>query len=296
MYTYTLYGLTLATPFPCAALTPAASGTQPDLQVVEGEVPLHLAAPHAQEKNWEAAPGLYLLRSGKRAGRFLVENGQKITLQRGPAAQDDLLALALLDSVIVAALRQRGKLVLHANTAYTPGGAVAISGVSGAGKSTTLTALLQRGCSMLADDITVLQFDAQGRVEALPGVPQMNLLEDAAAGLDFDIRAYPRHQWRTGKALVPTHEQMHPSPAPLSALYLLEKADIDQIRLEKLTGTEKFIAAQSCIYGPMLPAEHPALFPLFSAFIEQTAVYRLTRPASRWSVDEVTDIILHTEN
>ncbi|MEI7847421.1 MAG: hypothetical protein WCK35_16595, partial [Chloroflexota bacterium] len=235
------------------------------------------------------------LRGGLRVGRFLVEDGQRVTLQRSQSARDDLLALAFLSSVIAAVLRQRGKLLLHANTALTPVGALAISGISGAGKSTTLTALLQRGCSMLADDTTVLQYNDQGQVEVLPGVPQMNLLDDAAEGLNYDIRSFPRHQWQSRKAIVPMHEKMVPHPVPLSALYLLEKGEVESVQVQPLQGMEKFSAAQSCIFGPMLPAEHSGLFPLFTGLLAQVPVVRLTRPNQHWSVSDITEILLRTD-
>ena len=290
-YIYTVYGFTVATPFPCE-LRPAPPAATPDIQVIEDKVPFHLDAPLTKEDNWEAAPGIYLHRGGKRVGRFLVEDGKRITFQRAPQAEDNLIALVFLDSIIVAILRQQGKIVLHANAALTPNGAVAISGESGAGKSTTLTALLQKGCSMLADDILALQMNPQGQVEVALGAPQMNLLDDAAQSLHYDVSGSPRHRWRSGKSIVSTHEYMAETPAPLKALYLLEKNPaLKEIHPQLLTGAEKFIAVQGCIYGPMFPEEHSAAFPFFSTLIEQTAVYRIQRPVDHWSIPAVLDFI-----
>jgi hypothetical protein len=42
----------------------------------------------------------------------------------------------------------------------------------------------------------------------------------------------------------------------------------------------------------MFAEEHPALFPLMSAVAATVPFYRLDRPASRWSVDEVAEAIL----
>jgi len=49
---------------------------------------------------------------------------------------------------------------------------------------------------------------------------------------------------------------------------------------------------QECVYGPLLPQEHPGQFALFAAVAKQVAVYRLSRPAQRWSVAEVADALL----
>jgi len=318
-YIYTVYGLTIQTPFPCPILPLAPADALPGILVSYGEVPRHLAEPVTTRNNWEIEPGRYLLRGGKRSGRFLAEGGERVTVERNPAAENTMLAFHLLGAILAALLRQRGMLVLHGNAALTPLrdlpgfctmssnnsvdsgnlaglGAVMLSGVSGSGKSTTLAALLARGCTMLTDDITVLNFDPAGNVIALPGIPQLHLTEDAAEGLGQDISDLPRYPWKRMKAPVSTAHAMAAAPAPLRSIYLLDFHDDDKIQLQPLTGGEKFAALQECVYGPMLPSEHPDLFPLFSAVVEQTSLYRLIRPVHQWTVEEVADLILTTDH
>jgi hypothetical protein len=287
---YSAYGLKFRLPFACPALPPAPAGSVPDLAVVEGPVPRDLPAPLASGVRWQAEPGRYLWRGGRRAGRFLVEGGERIVLERGPEPEDELLAFHFLDTVLAAVLRQRGMLVLHANAAVTPTGAVAITGISGAGKSTTLAALLARGCTMLADDITVLRLGHDGRVEALPGVPQFHLTEDAARGLGRDISGLPRYRWRRMKAAVPA--RLSSGPAPLRDLYRLDVVTGDALVQTTLSGSDKFTVAQECIYGPLLPQEHPRLFALIAALADQVGVHRLQRPADRWTTDAVAEVML----
>jgi hypothetical protein len=293
IYAHTAYGLTFHLPFPCPVLPPAAPDAEADVTVGEGPVPRELEAPTAQGQGWQAGPGRFLLKAGMCAGRFLVENGRQITLQRGAVADDEALGFHFLDSVLAAALRQNGLLVLHANSVVTPRGAVAISGESGAGKSTTLAALLRRGCGMLADDITVLRPAADGRVEVLPGVPQYCLCQDAADTLGQSIAGLPRHRRRSNKFVLPSHAAMAKSPAPLQALYLLRSHPGNDLRVRRLSGAEKFDAVQESIYGPLLPEEHPDHFSLFAALTDQIAVFRMERPQNRWTADAVAEAVLH---
>lgn len=290
-YTYTVYHLTFQTPFPCPVLPAAPPAAPPDVVVQDGIVPPQLAAPAMAGANWQAEPGRFLWRGGPRAGRFLVEAGDRVIVQRGPRAEEELLAFHFLDSVLAAVLRQRGLLVLHANAAVTPAGpALAVSGDSGAGKSTTLAALLARGGAMLADDLTALRLGATGVVEVLPGVPQLHLCADAAEGLGQDISALPRYQWRRMKAAVPAAVS---AAAPLRALYLLRIGAGAEVRLNPLRGAAKFAAVQECVYGPLLPQEHPDLFRLFAALTDQVPVYRLERPAGLWTVDTLVEMMLN---
>jgi len=289
-FTYCAYGLTIRVPFACPALALAEAGAEPDVVVTEGLVPRALAAPFASDNGYDAEPGRFLRRGGRRAGRFLVEGGQA-TLQRNPQAEADVLARHFTDRVLAAVLAQHGHLVLHASAALTPTGVVAIAGETGAGKSTTLAALLERGCLMVSDDVTALRLTADGSVEVVPGTPLMHLTEQAADDLGLDLRGVPRQPWRRMKAAVPTEERMATSAAPLRAIYHLDIHEGDDIRVTALTGMAKFAAIQACMYGPTSTRDHPALFPLAAA-AAALGVFELRRPRRWGSVDEVVDAVL----
>jgi len=293
LYSYRVYDLILRLPFPCPLLVPAPRGAIPDVQVAYGPVPRALKAPQAEARMWQAEPGRFLFFGGSRAGRFLADGGVRVTVQRNPDADLESLSLCFLDAVLAAVLRQRGLLVLHANAAATPNGAIAVSGESGAGKSTTLAALLDRDCAMLSDDVTGLRLEEDGRVQVLPGVPQLHLCAEAAAGLERDISGLPRQRWRRMKAAIPTQSLMAGRPLSLRALYLLQTHPGREVRVQTLTGVEKFNAVHSCVYGPLLPQEHPGQFPLLSAVAERVAVVRIERPAALWAVKDVMDVILN---
>lgn len=292
-YSYRVYGLTLHVPFPCPVLTDAPADVLPDVTVIEGSVPFTLESPLAKGDNWQLASGRFLFQANRRVGRFLVENGTRVTVERNPSADDDMLAVPMMGIVLATILIQRGHLVLHANTAITPTGAVVVSGESGTGKSTTLAALLDRGCAMLSDDITVLSYGAEGQVQALPGISHLHLCEDAARTLGHDIEGLPRYPWRRMKAAVPSHEFMATAPAPLRAIYLLHMYSGDTLRISTLKGHEKFSALQECLFGPLLLQEHAGLFALLASVAEQVSMFRIERPASGWSVHKVVEAILH---
>ena len=292
-YNYILYEFIIQTTFHCPMLNPATEGAFPDVVMIEGAVTEFL--PYAVETgdNWQVAPGLFLLRGGSRAGRFLVKGGRQIILERNLGAEEPMLAAHLLSGVLAALLRQRGMLVLHANTAVTALGAVTVAGETGAGKSTTLAALMKHGCAMLADDITVLRLGTTGRVEALPGIAKLNLCEDAAEMLGHAINELPRNPLRRIKVVVPTHDAMASGPTPLHAIYLLKKSPSNKLKLTALNGSDKFTALMECIYGPFFPEEHSCQFTLFGAIVNQVKMFRLERPATGWSNHEVVEAILH---
>ena len=294
-YMYHAYGLTIRVPFACPALTPSDAGSvmaATDVVVRESPVPRRLRAPRVGEASWDAAPGLFLLRAGERAGRFLVEGGT-VTFERNSGCDDAILARHFTDRVLAAVLRHRGLLVLHANAVEAPDGAIVIAGESGTGKSTTLAALLDRGCRMLSDDVTALRpGDAPGSMEVLPGAAQTHLTEDAAEGLGYLVDPAWLQPWRRMKAAIPTHVGMASRAGPLRALCVLRLSRGDDVVVTQANGGDKFHVLQECMYGPMFTEEHPALFSLMSTVVNTVPFLQLDRPAGRWSVSEVADAIL----
>ncbi len=290
-YTYSIYGLIVSVPFQCVSLVPMTFAGEPDVLVVDGAVPSRLSSPTLSGDFWQAAPGQVLLYTAACVGRYLVEDGKKVTLQRADGAEDDVLAVQFLDAAMAMILMQRGYAVLHANAAVTPTGAVAISGESGAGKTTALSALLARGCTMLTDDITALQ-QRDGVIEVIPGMPHLHMCADAAENLGHDLTGLPVYPWRRMKSVVPTGMHMAEVAAPLRALFILRVHDGDELLVHKLQGAEKFSTLVSSLYGPLLPQEKKRLFPLLCAISLQTEVHIVQRPAKRWAVDELVDYIL----
>jgi hypothetical protein len=295
-YTYALHGLNFNLPFPCPFLPLVETDAAPDVTVAYGEVPRELSGAEASDDSWktgfcwQAAPGRYLLRGGMKSGRFLAQGGNRVTLHLNEKAVDERV---LTHSVAAALLRQRGFLVLHASTANTQRGAIALCGQSQAGKSTTLAAMLKSGCEMVSDDITILRLDGNGRVEVVPGTAMMHLWEDAAQGVGLDVSGFDRHPMRRGKAAVSASGLPCIEPVPLGSLCILEPCGVEHPVIVPVAGADKLDALMKCVYGPLFPEEHPALFTLFSTTAGQTDIFRLQRPESGWTVDKVTDLILN---
>ncbi|MEB3301601.1 MAG: hypothetical protein VKN56_06480 [Cyanobacteriota bacterium] len=152
---------------------------------------------------------------------FRITGGDRIAWQRHDDTMSDLEISALaLSSGVGAALIQRGLLVLHGNALAKEGRAIVCLGRSGAGKSTLAYALMQQGWQLLADDLVVIS--AEGRV--LPGIPRIQLWQDAAKAFGLDPDSLPRIRRRVEKFVV-----MGPSvqralqPVPLQAFYVIQE-------------------------------------------------------------------------
>lgn len=212
---------------------------------------------------------------------------------------------ALTHEVLGALSRHRGDLVLHANTLLWHDRALAIAGCSGAGKSTTAAGLIQRGATLIADDVTVLRPGDHDQMVVRSGAPQLHLTRSAAERLGLAQGALPSPV-HSAKVIVSLDESTSPVAPASSALeewrpdlsapglrdlVLLEPGDGPHVQLSRLRGSELFLALQHCLYGPLKPCDTPASFRLQALLARSVRVWRLQRPQERWCLDEVLDVL-----
>lgn len=89
-------------------------------------------------------------------GDFDVTGGRSVIIHPRPRAHVERIRAVLHGAVATLVLAQQRRFALHASTVEIGGRRVAISGRSGAGKSTTAVRLTQRGAEPIVDDATVL--------------------------------------------------------------------------------------------------------------------------------------------
>lgn len=287
-YLYQACGLTLRLPLACPALLPAAEErSAADIDVVYGATPAALAAPLAGERYWQAEPNRLLYRMG-RYGRYLVEDGCRITVTRDADTEDADVCFHLLYACLAIALQQRGLFVLHANTVRLQGKAVTFAGLSGAGKSTLLAALVAEGYAMLADDVTVIDAPPMGPALVRPGFPHYKLCLDAAVRLGADEALQTPVRWRQEKVGIQAGiANFVNEPAPLAAIFLLERHAAAQVVCTPVTGIDKFAALRAHTYGPDGMGSLQAQSRVAMQVAATVPVYRLARPQEGWTLEAV---------
>ncbi|WP_437880513.1 hypothetical protein [Pseudomonas sp. LRF_L74] len=87
---------------------------------------------------------------------ILVAQGREVTVAATSGVSPGEIMTFLLGAALGLLCHQRRILPLHAAALQIGEAAVALVGEPGSGKSTTATALMQRGHSLLCDDILVL--------------------------------------------------------------------------------------------------------------------------------------------
>jgi hypothetical protein len=292
-YYYHVFGLSVASDIACPELLPAAAPAEPEVVIREAEVPEQLENPADSGARWQTAPGAYLLNL-KRIGRFQVRDGREIAFQPNPGVAEDTLRTLLLSTCLSILLHQRKLFALHCSGVHSGRGAVLFAGNSGMGKSTLVSAFVDRGYKMLADDMLALTFDESGRVIALPGFPQVKLWADSAKALGRSTAGLRRVLPEYERYFAPETERFDPTPARLHALYFLRSHNTPEFQLEALPHTQRFNALLDNTWQKLtLPGlgRREWHFQTAARLASQIYAARVTRPSEPLEIHQVVELI-----
>ncbi|PYS74612.1 MAG: hypothetical protein DMF69_01345 [Acidobacteria bacterium] len=289
-FNYTAYGLQFASSIPLPGLQPSTN-CEADITINYGEVPVSLPLPSARGVAWQSAPGKFLV-SVSEVARYLIVKDREILIQPLPGSNEDDVCIFLLGSVLGALLHARHMLVLHASAVETKHGAVIFMGRSGAGKSTTLAAFLQRGYTMVADDKAGIVLDKHGIAQVMPGFPLARLTEETIEALDFSVQG-ARHNHELKKYLVPV-ERFCTTPLKVHAAYSLNVHNLPETRLHSMETVEQFQVLnrhtyrRRFLYSAGQKRKH---FETLAALSTQTRVVRVWRPDSASRIADLVNLI-----
>jgi len=261
------------------------------IKIVTGDVPSVLNGATAQGVLWQAAPERFLLHVPDVA-RYLVEAGCRMTIEPAAKVKEEVVTRFARMSPLAALLYQRGILALHAAAVADGQGAVLLAGDSGAGKSALLAALLQRGWSLLSDDLAVVDLDEEERAIVRPTFPEVALWPDALGKLATDLDLLPRYD--ANRYLLPLPDQLAVESKPLRAIYWLGVQSKDDIIRDHLSGAERFRAVGALLYNSHIAdalLDRVLYMRRAAAIARMTPVIHLRRPRGQWCVSALADLI-----
>ncbi|QUL37819.1 hypothetical protein [Erythrobacter sp. JK5] len=290
-----VYGLNVVCDLDLPELYPAEDSAEPDIVIREGDVPPPTADDPLNVSTFvDGEPGRLWLDFPDRL-RMTISDGRSIIYTRYPGVAEDEMRLFLLGSGLGAILMQRGHVVVHGNAVSVDGSdrAIMCIGDTGAGKSTTAIAMLQRGHAMLADDVCPI--GADGRV--LPGMPRAKLWLDTAQRLGIDTSELARVREADPKFNLPIGDDQCRKPQAIGAFFWLVPEDVAQVQVRQLNGVEKFAVLRNNIYRPeyLLPLELEVLYlKRVAAIAQDTPLFRVSRPTAGFDIDALIDALLAT--
>lgn len=291
VYSYSAYGLTLASDLPLPDLLPGAGRADVHIWIAgskrsesSGESPIQFTSvsPTRACLTWEAV------------GDLLIEDGRQITINPAVEADNESLRLFVLGAGLGVLLHQRGLLVLHASGVAVMGQAVGFLGAKGWGKSTTANALYQRGHALIADELLVMHFDDHGRALAMPGSSHMKLWADALVGSGADPESAdpvaPGADKYYVRASNPVREEI-----PVRRLYLLDVGE--SLCVKPVSSTEAFFGIVPHVYvsrfgTSFLQSSNAAhTFMQLNSLLKKVSVVRLVRRPDLAQISDIAHLV-----
>jgi hypothetical protein len=212
---------------------------------------------------------------------YYVADGNRIVIQPYPDVEDRVVRLFVLGAAAAGVLQQRKQVPLHTAAVVVNDRLTLIAGQSGAGKSTTLTGLKQRGYRIFSDDITVLkELPDDSHISGIASYPMIKLWENSLQTLQLEDRSFP---------VVPGYEKygfffhgaFDTRHYAIDRIILLETQETDIIRHKQLQGSEAFASVVPHVYKASFfrqPVMRALCFDVISKMLKCSEVHQVSRP------------------
>lgn len=252
-------------------------------------------------------------------GRFLVENGDQVTVEQSIGDDPGALPGVLHGTIAALLLAQRGQFALHASTVWigppSPSGSVAglgpevrtasagnseagvgiaLAGPSGVGKSTTALALRGRGAELVTDDVSPLRILGESPIATaqpyvVPFGRPLHVKPDAAKVLELAGAGTSGMPRGVDKLSMPAPDA---SEARLGAVVVLRvDPEAKEVTAARVPGSLALTELRTNTYRIQLLRRvwEAELFAWSVRLDRLVQVWTVVRPMTGWSVDAVAD-------
>mgnify|MGYP000037911875 FL=1 len=298
VYTYWAYGLKVGSQIPFPELFPIADVGPMDLDIVFGDIPLiEKTDAGFHSADYDITPDAYRI-TIKDVASYHVSEGKRIIISADPNADQDSIRLFCLSNAFAAALHQRKTIPLHCSAILDKGELVLVFGASGAGKSTTMAALLQKGYKPFSDDVCVPVFDAESNeLRLFSSYPMMKFWKETLDLTGYSLKVDRKIRPDIEKYGMYYHDDFMTASFKPKLIIVLEKDDkFDTSVIDPIGGIKLFQLLEANAYRGEylgfsdLKKEH---FMLFTQLANQERRFLLKRPASGNFIQEVANKIIN---
>ena len=228
---------------------------------------------------------------------FTVEDGRTITYELKPGKREDYLKAYILGFGLSMAFLQRGEMAIHCSALCKDGKAVLVAGESGSGKSTTTTALLEAGFSLMADDMALVRLE-DGKAVCYPAFPYQKLCRDVVEQQNLDMDELIYIDEDKDKFLVPYKGEFDLTGKEVAAFFYLScLRNTSELVTEEVTGMNKFhVCVNNLFLRNLLRDEKysPAVGGKCLELASKMNMYLIGRPLEGDTVQERTEYIVKT--
>jgi len=297
MYYYWAFGLNIHAEIPFPELYEVAAFNEPDAVLICGKVPQNIEGEFGfRSESIMISPKEYILHV-KDVASYYVQEGKRIVIEKSEDVDWDSVRLFCLSNAFAALLQQRNLIPLHCSAFLADDELVLIMGDSGAGKSTTLAGMINRGYQPFSDDVCVPFFkEGSNELFMYSSYPMMKYWGDTFEKVDIgggikDRKIRPDMD----KFGVYFHERFITGMKKVKLVVLIEKdSSLNAVSVKSLGGIDLFQRLERNAYRGEylgfagLKKEH---FKLFTCIANSTKTVLVLRPSNENSIEELLDAI-----
>lgn len=294
--TYTAFGLKIKSMISLPELTQINLVDTAEIEIVVADLDTEFAykVSHYGKIIVEDHKVMFLV---KDAAKFLIQDGQKITVSLMANYDINKVRLYILGTCMGILLMQRKILALHGSAVAINGIAYAFVGNSGAGKSTLATAFMKNGYKMLSDDVIPVMLNKNDDPYIIPTYPQQKLWDESLEYFEMSTRNYNPLFDRENKFAIPVHSQYYKDPLPLGGIFEITKTDGGSILIRPIQHLERFRTLFNQTFRNSLIPRLGLMewhFKESAKIIKNIRMYQIKRPSSVFTATELVGEILNT--
>lgn len=225
-YNYFTNGLNISSEIPIPELL--SSRERPDVWIRIGKVPEHIDNVIATGPLRQISKTEFLLDIANTA-RYLVKGNSEVIVEPYPNAEENVIRLYLLSTILGVLLHKHDILALHASSIVHNNKAILISGPSGIGKSTVALGFHQKGYEILNDDVSSVFFDHDNRPHVYSGFNHLKLWSNSLEKNGYKTQQFNKLRDNVEKYSFPLAKLKESKPIEIKTVFFISIKD----KLEK---------------------------------------------------------------
>ena len=225
-------------------------------------------------------------------GALRILSGKEIIYQLTEGYLPECITPYIMGWGIAFVLTQMGYSAFHCSALTYNDQCFFVSGVSGAGKSSTAVRLLNKGCKYLCDDIAIV--DTYETMLVPPAFPVQKVCPDQISDLNKE-HLYSINNDRGKYAYLNTEDYCN-TPKRLSYFFKLMVDDVPQVEVKEITGIDKFLRLIECLFLELqyayssIPDDEKFRCLKLAGNIR---LFTITRPKDQDTLEEISKIIIN---
>jgi hypothetical protein len=289
-YRYHAYGLDIISQLPVTGFEPAVV-SEPDVTIRLGDVPESLPDAINRGVLFQSTETEFLLHI-EHVARFHVLGGNEIVVKLLSASSPGDISAFISGTVLGALMHQRRMLPIHASTVVYHDKCLVFAGNSGSGKSTLAATVIRSGGSLVADDISVIDFSGE-KPSVRSAFPMVRIWEDSLKHLGIPYESFEPVRGELRKFYMPV-SLFHRQQTPIHRLFILATHNKEQLEIRELQGVDKFRVLKKHTYlfrGIPKTGLEQNHFVLVNRLANLVPVTLITRPNEDFNTERLLDYL-----